>query len=92
MSTQTATTVTERREFGRMFRKGEIWYIRYRVAGHEYQESTRSPNPLKADRLLTQRQTELGVGAFTSGAVLGLWQLWAAGLTLVGTGLFAYRP
>jgi hypothetical protein len=34
----------------------------------------------------------LGVGAFTAGAVFALWQLWAAGLTLVATGFFAYRP
>jgi hypothetical protein len=34
----------------------------------------------------------IGVGAFTTGAVMGLWQLWAAGLTLVASGLFAYRP
>ena len=34
----------------------------------------------------------VGVGAFTSGAVFALWQLWAAGLALVAAGFFAYRP
>ena len=34
------------------------------------------------------------VGTFvvTSGAVVGLWQLWAAGLALVAGGFVAYRP
>lgn len=33
-----------------------------------------------------------GIAAFTAGAVLALWPLWAAGLALVGLGFFAYRP
>jgi hypothetical protein len=33
-----------------------------------------------------------GVAAFTGGAVLGFWQLWAAGLALLAGGFFAYRP
>jgi hypothetical protein len=34
----------------------------------------------------------LGAFAFTSGAVLGLWPLWAAGLMLVAGGFVAHRP
>jgi hypothetical protein len=34
----------------------------------------------------------LGALAFTSGAVLSLWPLWAIGLTLVAAGFVAYRP
>ena len=34
----------------------------------------------------------LGALAFTSGAVLSLWPLWAAGLALVAGGFVAYRP
>ena len=50
------------------------------------------PLGLAAAALAATLLVVLGVGAFTSGAVLGLWQLWAAGLMLVATGLFAYRP
>jgi hypothetical protein len=34
----------------------------------------------------------LGALSFTSGAVLSLWPLWAAGLALVAGGFVAYRP
>jgi hypothetical protein len=51
-------------------------------------EAPRAPAAALAATLLVV----IGVGAFTSGAVLGLWQLWAVGLLLVATGLFAYRP
>ena len=34
----------------------------------------------------------LGAFAFTAGAVLGLWPLWAVGLALVAGGFFVYRP
>ena len=34
----------------------------------------------------------LGTFAFTSGAVLALWPLWAAGLAFVAVGFLAYRP
>jgi hypothetical protein len=33
-----------------------------------------------------------GTLAFTAGAVLALWPLWALGLGLVAVGFFAYRP
>jgi hypothetical protein len=51
-------------------------------------EAPRAPAAALAATLLVV----VGVGAFTSGAVLGFWQLWAAGLMLVAIGLFAYRP
>ena len=34
----------------------------------------------------------LGALAFTSGAVMSLWPLWAAGLALVAAGFLSYRP
>jgi hypothetical protein len=34
----------------------------------------------------------LGTFVVTAGAVVGLWQLWAAGLVLVAGGFVAYRP
>jgi hypothetical protein len=36
--------------------------------------------------------TLLGVTAFTAGAVLLLWPVWAVGLALVAGGVLAYRP
>jgi hypothetical protein len=36
--------------------------------------------------------TVLGVTAFTAGAVLMLWPVWALGLALVAAGYLAYRP
>jgi hypothetical protein len=36
--------------------------------------------------------TVLGVTAFTAGAVLVLWPVWALGLALVAAGYLAYRP
>jgi hypothetical protein len=33
-----------------------------------------------------------GTAAFTAGAVLALWPLWAVGLALVAAGFLAYRP
>jgi hypothetical protein len=36
--------------------------------------------------------TFAGVAAFTAGAVLVLWPVWALGLALVATGYLAYRP
>src|SRR5437660_12514448 len=41
-----------------------------------------APSRAPAAALAATLLVVLGVGAFTSGAVLGLWQLWAAGLTL----------
>lgn len=54
----------ERREFGRIFRRGDTWYVRYRVGGREFQESTRSTSKRKAQDLLAQRRTEMGHGVF----------------------------
>jgi hypothetical protein len=34
----------------------------------------------------------LGAFAFTAGAVVATWPLWAAGLALVAGGFFVYRP
>ena len=36
--------------------------------------------------------TVTGVAAFTAGAVLVLWPVWAIGLALVAAGYLAYRP
>lgn len=63
-----SATTTERREFGTVYRqpRSPFWWVRYRVGGKEYRESTGSTNPKAADKLLAKRQAELGLGAFTA--------------------------
>jgi integrase len=63
-----APAVRERREFGHIFRRGDICWIRYRVGGKTYRESTRSANPRKAEKMLARRQAELGLGSFIAPA------------------------
>jgi integrase len=63
--------VTDRREFGHIFtRKGSsnLW-VRYRVNGKTYRESTGSTCVKEARKLLAKRQVELGLGAFVDPAV-----------------------
>src|SRR6266576_749762 len=64
--TTTTTETTERRAFGTIYgqRRSPFLWIRYRVNGKEYRESTRSTSFRVAENLLTKRQTELGLGAF----------------------------
>src|SRR4051794_21093863 len=78
---------------GALFR---VRLARHRLVGRPEPVAAPSP-PVEAPRppaaaLAATLLVVVGVGAFTSGAVLGLWQLWAAGLALVASGLFAYRP
>jgi len=62
----TTTTPTRARDFGRIFLRGRIYWVRYRVGGKEYVETTRSESPREAERLLNRRQAELGLGVFTA--------------------------
>jgi hypothetical protein len=50
------------------------------------------PRPFPWAPLAGAALVALGAFAFTSGAVLGLWPLWATGLALVAAGFVAYRP
>src|SRR5438105_1339763 len=64
----TDTTTTDVREFGHIYARAGSPYlwVRYRVNGREYRESAKSADRRKAEKLLLQRQVELGVpGAFT---------------------------
>ena len=59
---------TERRAFGTIYtqpRSPYLW-VRYRVNGKEYRESTESTSERVAESLLARRQAELGLGAFTA--------------------------
>jgi integrase len=64
MSTATAT----RRDFGRIFRKPgtRFYWIRYRVGGKEYVESSHSESIREAEKLLDRKQAELGLGVFVA--------------------------
>jgi hypothetical protein len=60
--------MTTRRDFGTIYRqrRSPYWWVRYRVDGKEYRESTESTDARAADKLLAKRQAELGLGAFVS--------------------------
>jgi integrase len=56
----------ERRTFGHLFQVGRIWYVRYRVGGKEYEESSHKPQREAAEKLLDRRAAELGAGTFVA--------------------------
>ena len=60
--------MAERREFGHLYRRpgSSYWWVRYRVNGRTYRESTRSTSERKAAELLMQRRIELGRGDFVA--------------------------
>jgi integrase len=60
------TATPERRDFGTIYnqKRSPYWWVRYRVDGKEYRESSESTNPKAAERLLAKRQAEMGLGAF----------------------------
>ncbi len=49
---------------GRVFRRGELWWIAFSHRGREYRESSKSPNRTDATKLLRRRLGELGIGRF----------------------------
>lgn len=61
-------TTTTKRDFGTIYRQKRSPYlwIRYRVNGKEYRESSESTSERVGESLLTRRQTELGLGAFVA--------------------------
>ncbi len=57
-------TTDQGRAFGHIFQRGAIFWIRFRVAGREYRESTGSTSIRKAEQLLGKRAAELGRGDY----------------------------
>jgi hypothetical protein len=51
-----------------------------------------APQPFPWKALAGALAVALGALAFTSGAVLSLWPVWALGLVLVAAGFLSYRP
>ena len=62
----TETGSTERREFGFLYLRKRIWWLRYRVNGREYRESSHSTKRREAEKLLARREAELGRGLFVA--------------------------
>jgi hypothetical protein len=54
--------------------------------------ASEEPVPFPWKALAGALLVTLGALGFTSGAVLSLWPLWAAGLALVAAGFLSYRP
>ncbi len=60
------TVATARREFGTLRKRGEIWWLRYRVNGREHEESSHSTSQREAEKLLARRQAEHAIGNLTA--------------------------
>jgi len=58
--------MNERRAFGTLRLRGRIWWVRYKVSGKSYEESSGSTDPRKAEKLLARRELELGLGQFVA--------------------------
>ncbi len=60
--------VTERREFGHIYRhpRSRFWWIRYRVDGKTHRESSGSTSLRVAEKLLARKQAEIGLGQFVA--------------------------
>ena len=54
--------MSSRRGQGYVYKRGNVWWIAYSIAGKKYQESSRSRSHAEAVRLLTQRLAERGRG------------------------------
>lgn len=65
-SAERRSTRQGRRDFGHIYRRGAVYWIRYRVGGKAYRESCQSADPRKAEKLLARRETELGLGRFVA--------------------------
>jgi integrase len=59
-------TTETRREFGTLRLRGRIWWVRYKVNGKSFDESSGSADVRQAEKLLARREAELGLGAFTA--------------------------
>src|SRR5438445_675249 len=56
----------QRREFGTLRLRGVIWWIRYKIDGKTYEESSGSRDHRKAEKRLATREAELGRGIFVA--------------------------
>src|ERR1700687_5137036 len=62
--TDTTTEKPRLKGFGYLYKRGDIWWIRYSVRGRDFRESSGSDNEDKAHKLLKARWKEVGRGRF----------------------------
>jgi len=60
------TTTITRRDFGTIRQRGAVYWIRYRIGGKTFEESSGSTDRRTAEKILDRRQAELGLGVFTA--------------------------
>jgi integrase len=65
-TTTNSTSPPERRTFGTLRLRGAIWWVRFKVDGKCYEESSESGDRRKAEKLLARREAELGLGHFVA--------------------------
>jgi len=65
-TTTEATSPPDRRTFGTLRLRGAIWWVRYKVDGKTYEESSGSRDRRKAEKRLATREAELGRGIFVA--------------------------
>jgi integrase len=53
---------------GRVFRRGDVWWVAFSHRGREYRESSKSTNRTEALKLLRRRLGEVGIGRFVGTA------------------------
>ncbi len=68
---------------GRVFKRGDVWWIQYSVSGRQYRETARTTRKANAEALLQRRQQEIWEGRFFPGrraksdlTLEGLKDLW----------------
>ena len=62
--TSTPLQAIERRAFGTLRLRGSIWWLRYKINGKVYEESSGKTDKRKAEKVLARREAELGLGHF----------------------------
>ena len=66
-ATRTNTTSPpDRRTFGTLRLRGSIWWLRYKINGKCYEESSGKTDQEKAEKILARREAELGLGHFVA--------------------------
>ena len=54
--------------FGSIYKRGRVWWVRYHHRGREFRESSGSPNPAEAAKLLHKRYKEIAQRRFVGPA------------------------
>src|SRR5437879_7312478 len=65
-TTTNTTSPPDRRTFGTLRLRGTIWWLRYKINGKCYEESSGATDHRKAEKVLARREAELGLGQFVA--------------------------